>query len=63
MADPICRLIKIDESALHVLFSDLVEVNDQGVATGRRSSFNKIRQNESEARLVDARILITDARN
>ncbi len=58
------RLGKPDERALHALFSDLMEVNDQGVATRRRASFEQIRQDPSKARLaealVDARILVTD---
>ena len=59
------RLGKTDDRALHALFSDLVEVNDQGVATRRRASIKRLRQDDAKARiadaLVDARILVTDS--
>ncbi|MFN2218193.1 MAG: SUMF1/EgtB/PvdO family nonheme iron enzyme [Anaerolineae bacterium] len=59
------RLGKRDDRALHALFSDLVEVNDQGVATRRRVSLEHLRQDDAKARLadalVDARILVTDS--
>jgi hypothetical protein len=51
-----------DERALHSLFSSLVEVSDQGVATRRRADIGEIRKNPQAARvadaLVDARILV-----
>ena len=50
-----------DDRALYALFSGLVEVNDQAVATRRRADLGEIRKNSSAARvadvLVDARIL------
>ena len=59
------RLGKTDDRALQALFSDLVEVNDQGVATRRRASLEQVRQDDAKARLadalVDARILVTDS--
>lgn len=59
------RLGKVDDRALHALFSDLVEVNDQGVATRRRASLEQLRRDDAKARLadalVDARILVTDS--
>jgi formylglycine-generating enzyme required for sulfatase activity len=58
------RVGQPDELALHGLFADLMEVNDQGVATRRRASLDEIRKDATKARLadalVDARILITD---
>jgi formylglycine-generating enzyme required for sulfatase activity len=59
------RLGQIDDRVLHELFSELVEVNDQGVATRRRAALDPIRKDLARARLVDAlvdaRILVTDA--
>jgi formylglycine-generating enzyme required for sulfatase activity len=50
--------------ALHALFLDLVEVNDQGIAARRRAFLELIRRDATKARLVDAlvnvRILVTD---
>jgi formylglycine-generating enzyme required for sulfatase activity len=58
------RLGQPDERALHALFGDLMEVNDQGVATRRRAALGEIRKDPAKARLadalVDARILVTD---
>jgi hypothetical protein len=58
------RLGKPDERALHALFSDLMEVNDQGVATRRRAALEQIRKDPAKKRLADAlveaRILVTD---
>ncbi len=58
------RLGKPDDGALHALFADLTEVNDQGVATRRRAPLEQIRQDPLKARLaealVEARILVTD---
>jgi hypothetical protein len=55
---------KPDDRVLHALFSDLMEVNDQGVATRRRAALEQIRQDPAKKRLadalVDARILVTD---
>jgi hypothetical protein len=52
------------DRALQALFSDLMEVNDQGVATRRRAALEQVRQDPPKARLaealVDARILVTD---
>jgi len=59
------RLGKTDDRALQALFSDLVEVNDQGVATRRRASLEQLRQDDAKTRLADAlvhaRILVTDS--
>jgi hypothetical protein len=58
------RLGQTDERALHALFSDLMEVNDQGVATRRRAALEQIRKDPAKKRLADAlveaRILVTD---
>ena len=58
------RLEPTDERALHALFSDLMEVNDQGVATRRRAALEQIHKDPSKKRLADAlveaRILVTD---
>ena len=58
------RLGSTDERALHALFSDLMEVNDQGVATRRRAALEQIRKDPAKKRLADAlveaRILVTD---
>ena len=58
------RLGQPDDRALHALFSDLMEVNDQSVATRRRAALDQIRRDPPKARLaealVDARILVTD---
>ena len=58
------RLGQTDERALHELFADLMEVNDQGVATRRRAVLDRINKDPSKRRLadalVDARILVTD---
>jgi formylglycine-generating enzyme required for sulfatase activity len=58
------RLGPTEEHALHALFSDLMEINDQGVATRRRGALEQIRKDPTKARLadalVDARILVTD---
>jgi hypothetical protein len=52
-----------DEHSMQALFSSLVEVSDQGVATRRRADLGEIRKDPSAARLadalVDARILVT----
>ena len=49
---------------MHELFAELVEVNDQGVATRRRAALEPIRKDAAKSRLVDAlveaRILVTD---
>jgi hypothetical protein len=52
------RLGKRDDRALHALFSDLVEVNDQGVATRRRVSLEQLRQDDDKARLADALVAL-----
>ncbi len=58
------RLGQSDDRVVHELFADLVEVNDQGVATRRRASLDPIRKDAARSRLVDAlveaRILVTD---
>lgn len=57
-------LVERDDRALQRLFLDLIEINDQGVATRRRAPLEQIRQDPSRAKLVDAlvdaRILVTD---
>jgi hypothetical protein len=58
------RLGQPDDRALHALFSDLMEVNDQSVATRRRAALEQIRKDPVKNRLADAlvnaRILVTD---
>ncbi len=58
------RLGQTDPRVLHALFSNLVEVNDQGIATRRRAPLGEIRKDLPKANLADAlvgaRILVTD---
>jgi formylglycine-generating enzyme required for sulfatase activity len=55
---------RFDEGALQVLFFDLVEVNDQGVATRRRVSQKAVKKSPAKKTLanalVEARVLVTD---